>query len=77
MRDGWPYTARAGDGNAWVIDRCWFFCRREDGRVLWVGSVRSPGGIGDMYACGPCVAELDRLVRVQVAERDLGQLAAR
>ncbi|MBO8186617.1 hypothetical protein JW592_14275 [Streptomyces sp. DW4-2] len=49
---------------------CWLFCRRAGVRVVWVGSVRTPGAIGDVYACGPCVAELDHMVRAQCHTRD-------
>ncbi|MFF8367277.1 hypothetical protein ACF05W_00335 [Streptomyces lydicus] len=49
---------------------CWLFCRREGVAVLWVGSVTTPGATGDVYACGPCLAELDHMVRVQAHDRD-------
>jgi hypothetical protein len=35
-----------------------------------VGSVTTPGATGDVYACGPCLAELDHMVRVQARDRD-------
>ncbi|WP_230396636.1 hypothetical protein [Streptomyces blattellae] len=38
--------------------------------MLWVGSVTTPGATGDVYACGPCLAELDHIVRVQTHGRD-------
>ncbi len=69
-RDAWPLVAQVGDGNAWVTGVCWLFCRREGGSVLWVGSVTTPGATGDVYACGPCLAELDHMVRVQAHGRD-------
>lgn len=69
-RDAWPLAAQVGDGNAWVKGPCWLFCRREGLAVLWVGSVTTPGATGDVYACGPCLAELDRMVRVQAHGRD-------
>ncbi|MFF3122927.1 hypothetical protein ACFVRD_11265 [Streptomyces sp. NPDC057908] len=69
-RDAWPLVARTDDGNAWVTGNCWLYCRREGVRVLWVGSVHAPGATGDLYACGPCVAELDHMVRVQSHARD-------
>ncbi|AXK37886.1 hypothetical protein DVA86_34530 [Streptomyces armeniacus] len=65
----WPPVAQTGDGNVWVTGACWLYCRREGVRVLWVGSVRTPGTTGDVYACGPCIAELDRIVRVTSQER--------
>jgi hypothetical protein len=69
-RDAWPPVARTDDGNAWVTGACWLYCRREGVRVLWVGSVNAPGATGDVYACGPCLAELDRIVRAQAHGRD-------
>ncbi|MFE3904176.1 hypothetical protein ACFXPY_28650 [Streptomyces sp. NPDC059153] len=69
-RDAWPPVAQPDDGHAWVTGNCWLYCRREGVRVLWVGSVRTPGATGDLYACGPCVAELDHMVCVQSHARD-------
>ncbi|MFD7058344.1 hypothetical protein [Streptomyces sp. NPDC059906] len=69
-RDVWPVAAQAGDGNAWVTGACWMYCRREGVAVLWIGSVTTPGATGDVYACGPCVAEIDHMVRVQSHQRD-------
>lgn len=69
-RDAWPLAAQPDDGNPWVTGTCWLYCRREGVRVLWVGSVSTPGATGDVYACAPCVAELDHMVRVQSHDRD-------
>ncbi|WP_327369971.1 hypothetical protein [Streptomyces sp. NBC_01217] len=69
-RDAWPLVARTDDGNAWVTGACWLYCRREGVRVLWIGSVHTPGATGDLYACGSCVAELDHMVRTQSHARD-------
>ncbi|MFF6993557.1 hypothetical protein ACFY93_01135 [Streptomyces sp. NPDC008313] len=69
-RDGWPLAARVGDGNAWVEGTCWLYCRRQGVAVLWVGTVTTPGATGDVYACGPCMAELDHMVRGQSHHRD-------
>ncbi|MEW2453508.1 hypothetical protein [Streptomyces albus] len=69
-RDAWPLLAQSGDGNAWLTGTCWLYCRREGVAVLWVGSVATPGATGDVYACGPCIAELDHMVRVQAYGRD-------
>ncbi|GHA19845.1 hypothetical protein ACFOOM_10115 [Streptomyces echinoruber] len=69
-RDAWPLVAQTGDGNPWVTGACWLFCRREGVAVLWVGSVTTPGATGDVYACGPCLAELAHMVRVQAHDRD-------
>jgi hypothetical protein len=68
--DAWPIVAQTGDGNAWLTGACWLYCRREGVRMLWVGSVSTPGATGDVYACGPCIAELDHMVRVQSHGRD-------
>ena len=69
-RDAWPLVAQTGDGNPWVTGVCWLYCRREEVAVLWVGAVATPGATGDVYACGPCIAELDHMVRVQAHGRD-------
>ncbi|WP_405937476.1 hypothetical protein OG338_12910 [Streptomyces sp. NBC_00726] len=69
-RDAWPLPAQSGDGNAWVTGTCWLYCRREAVAVLWLGAVATPGATGDVYACGPCVTELARMVRVQAHLRD-------
>lgn len=75
--DAWPLVARPDDGNPWVTGACWLYCRREGVRVLWVGSVSTPGATGDVYACGTCVAELDHMVRAQSHERDRTARAVR
>ncbi len=69
-RDAWPLVARTDDGNRWVTGSCWLYCRRRDVRVLWIGSVTTPGATGDVYGCGPCVAELAHMTRAQAHERD-------
>lgn len=69
-RDAWPLVAQTDDGNPWETGLCWLYCRREGARVLWVGSVKTPGATGDAFACGPCLAELDHMVRVQSHGRD-------
>ncbi|MFD4257150.1 hypothetical protein ACFWR9_05870 [Streptomyces sp. NPDC058534] len=38
--------------------------------MLWIGAVAAPGATGDVYACGPCIAELAHMVRVQAHTRD-------
>ncbi|WP_199840446.1 hypothetical protein [Streptomyces sp. AS58] len=74
-RDVWPLIAQTDDGNQWVTDVCWLYYRRAGARVLWVGSVTTPGATADVYACGPCIAELDHMVRIQSHRRD--RVAAR
>jgi hypothetical protein len=77
-RDASPLVTQTGDGNPWVTGECWLYCRRAGVAVLWIGSVTTPGATGDVYACGPCLAELDHMVRVQAYERDgIGHRAAR
>ncbi len=76
-RDAWPLVAQVGDGNAWLTGACWLYCRREGVAVLWVGSVATPGATGDVYACGPCMAELDHMVRTQTHDRDRRDRAVR
>ena len=69
-RGATPTPARAtqtADGNLWMTGACWLYCRREGARVLRVGSVSTPGATGDVYACGPCIAELDRIAVLLVA----------
>jgi hypothetical protein len=69
-RDAWPLVAQTDDGNPWQTGACWLYCRREGVRVLWIGSVNTPGATGDVYACGPCIAEFDHMVRLQAHARD-------
>lgn len=69
-RDAWPLPAPGGEGSPWETGSCWLYCRRQGVRVLQVESVRVPGVTGDAYACGPCIAELDHMVRAQADERE-------
>lgn len=69
-RDSWPLPALTDDGNPWSTGMCWLYCRREEVRVLWVGSINTPLARGDIYSCGACIAELDHIVRLQLRERD-------
>jgi hypothetical protein len=57
-----------------VNGRCWLYCRRDDVRVLWIGPVRTPGADGNLFACGPCIAELTRMVRDDLRLKDLRAL---
>lgn len=59
----WPLVAQTDDANPWATGLCWLYCRRQATRVLWVGTVKTPGATGAAYACGPCLTELDHLVR--------------
>jgi hypothetical protein len=68
--DAWPLVAQTDDSNPWVTGGCWLYCRREGVRVLWVGSVSTPGATGDVFACGQCIAELAYMVRLQGHRRD-------
>ncbi|MEU3597380.1 hypothetical protein ABZ714_01390 [Streptomyces sp. NPDC006798] len=69
-RDSWPGTAVSGDGNGWLTGGCWLYCGRREVPVLWVGSVHTPGAIGELYACGGCLAEIALRVRHQALARD-------
>nr|WP_240979945.1 hypothetical protein [Streptomyces sp. HNM0574] len=53
------------------------YCRRAAVRVLWIGPARTPGGAGPVYACAPCLAELDRMVRLQERDRGADYVPAR
>jgi hypothetical protein len=68
-QETWPLPAWTDDDNPWVTGCCWLYCRRAGVRVLWVGSVRTTAATGDVYACGPCIAELDHMVRLQAHDR--------
>ena len=66
----WPLVAQTDDANPWATGLCWLYCRRQGARVLWVGTVKTPAATGDAFACGPCLTELDHLVRTQSHTRD-------
>lgn len=57
-RGGLPAPADTDDGNRWVDGYCWLYCGQEWTRVLWIGPVSVAGAQAAMYACGPCIREL-------------------
>lgn len=66
----WPLPVQEGDSCPWVSGACMLSCRRDDVRVLWLGPIHAPSGIGALYACAPCVCELNQLVHEQLRARD-------
>src|SRR5690606_37621963 len=42
-----------------MTEVCWLYCRRGGVARASVGFVVTPGARGNMYARGPCIAELD------------------
>lgn len=61
-RGGLPSPAASDDGNAWVDGFCWLYCGQQQTRVLWIGPVKVAGAQAPMYACGPCIRELQEQV---------------
>ncbi len=61
-RGGLPEPATTDDGNEWVDGYCWLYCGRQWTRVLWIGPANVAGAQAPMYACGPCIRELQNLV---------------
>ncbi|WP_030458873.1 hypothetical protein [Kitasatospora sp. NRRL B-11411] len=61
-RGGRPAPAATDDGNQWVDGFCWLYCGQQWTRVLWIGPVSVAGAQAPMYACGPCIRELQERV---------------
>ncbi|WP_329230244.1 hypothetical protein OG488_17200 [Streptomyces sp. NBC_01460] len=61
-RGGLPTPAYTDDGNEWVDGMCWLYCGQQWTRVLWVGPATVAGAQAPMYACGPCIRELQERV---------------
>ncbi|TXS31414.1 hypothetical protein EAO71_06765 [Streptomyces sp. ms191] len=59
---GLPAPAATNDGNAWVDGLCWLYCGQRWTRVLWIGPASVAGAQAAMYACGPCIQELQERV---------------
>lgn len=57
-RGGLPAPATTDDGNRWVDGFCWLYCGQQWTRVLWIGPVSVAGAQAPMYACGPCIRQL-------------------
>lgn len=61
-RGGLPAAADTDDGNRWVDGYCWLYCGQKWTRILWIGPVSVAGAQAAMYACGPCIRELQEQV---------------
>ncbi|MEU6848366.1 hypothetical protein ABZ901_00225 [Actinacidiphila alni] len=61
-RGGLPEPAMTDDGNDWTDGYCWLFCSQQWTRVLWIGPANIAGAQAPMYACGPCIIELQERV---------------
>ncbi|MFJ4409535.1 hypothetical protein [Streptomyces sp. NPDC088910] len=61
-RGGLPEPATTDDGNDWTDGYCWLFCGQQWTRVLWIGPANVAGAQAPMYACGPCINELQERV---------------
>ncbi|GAA2268862.1 hypothetical protein GCM10010145_50770 [Streptomyces ruber] len=69
-RGGLPTPAATDDGNEWVDGFCWLYCGQRWTRVLWIGPASVAGAQAPMYACGPCVRELQARVWESLLTRD-------
>jgi hypothetical protein len=61
-RGGLPEPAVTDDANEWSDGHCWLFCGRQWTRVLWIGPASVAGAEAPMYACGPCIRELQERI---------------
>jgi hypothetical protein len=62
-----PPVAQPGDGNAWTVGRCWFWCGREAAVVLWIGPATVAGTTAGLYACGTCLRTLaDQIIATRL-----------
>ncbi|MFE7531668.1 hypothetical protein ACFU7Y_39090 [Kitasatospora sp. NPDC057542] len=57
-----PDPPATDDGNAWVDGFCRLHCGQQWTRVLWIGPAHVAGAQAPMYACGPCIRELQERV---------------
>lgn len=69
-RGGLPEPAATDDGNAWTDGYCWLFCGRQWTRVLWIGPAGVAGIQAPMYACGPCIRELQERIWHAILKED-------
>lgn len=69
-RGGLPEPPTTNDGNEWVEGVCWLYCGQRWTRVLWIGPVSVAGAQAPMYACGPCIAELQERVWCSIRRHD-------
>ena len=61
-RGGPPSPAATDDNNQWVDGFCWLYCGQQWTRVLWIGPANVAGAQAAMFACGPCIQELQERV---------------
>ncbi|MFD8749412.1 hypothetical protein ACFV0O_00275 [Kitasatospora sp. NPDC059577] len=61
-RGGVPDPPTTDDGNPWVDGFCWLYCGQQWTRVLWIGPATVAGAQAPMYACDPCIRELQERV---------------
>nr|WSZ97714.1 hypothetical protein OH820_20450 [Streptomyces sp. NBC_00857] len=72
-----PEPARTNDGNDWSDGRCWLWCGQKWTRVIWLGPVRTTGGISAPFtACGGCVQILHDAIWEYVTATARGVRAA-
>ncbi|MFJ9693132.1 hypothetical protein [Kitasatospora sp. NPDC101183] len=57
-----PAPAATDNRNPWVDGFCWLYCGQQWTRVLWIGPATVAGAQAPMYACGPCIQELQERV---------------
>lgn len=76
-RGGPPAPAATDDGNKWIDGFCWLYCGQRWTRVLWVGPARVAGAQAPMYACGPCIRELQERVWQSLLSEDRPAPSAR
>ncbi|MCH5674714.1 hypothetical protein [Streptomyces gilvus] len=65
-----PAPAATDDGNEWIDGFCWLYCGQQWTRVLWIGPARVAGTQAPMYACGPCIRELQERVWQSLLSKD-------
>lgn len=70
VRGGLPAPADTDDGNHWVDGVCWLYCGQQRTRVLWIGPASVAGAQAAMYACGPCIQELQERVWQSIVLND-------
>lgn len=63
-----PRSPETDDGNCWVTGRCWLWCGREAGRVLWLGPATVAGTTTGLYACESCI----RVLAEQIYAESMG-----
>ncbi|WP_098007647.1 hypothetical protein [Streptomyces sp. sk226] len=60
---GEPTAHALWDRHEWQpYGECWLWCGGQDVEGTWIGPVRSSGMHASLYACRPCLYELDQRV---------------